>query len=263
MRHPALFLLLALGACAQAPRQPFSVVKATIPHMQEALATGAVTSRELVQQYLVRIATYDKKLNAVMTVNPRALGEAEALDRERQRGTIRGPLHGIPIAIKDNIQTIDMPTTGGALAFEGFVPPYEATVVKSLRDAGAIALQSAEQADLEADRARYDADRAKDVGLSGAHGIDEIMRAARLDAILFPIGSGAILSARPGYPTVIVPFALVANAPTPPFPQGFNARPTPFGVSFAGGACSEPRLIGIAYAFEQATRRRVPPPLFP
>ena len=117
--------------------------------------------------------------------------------------------------------------------------------------------------DLDADRARYDADRAKDVRLSGAHGIDEVMRAERLDAILFPIGAGAILSARPGYPTVIVPFALVANEPTPPFPEGFDAKPTPFGVSFAGGACSEPKLIGIAYAFEQATRRRVPPPLFP
>jgi amidase len=562
MRHPALFLLLALSACAQAPKTPFSVVEATIPGMQEALASGSVTSRELVQQYLVRIATYDKKVNAVMTVNPRALQEADTLDRERQRGTIRGPLHGIPIAIKDNIQTVDMPTTGGALAFEGFVPPFEATVVKSLRDAGAIiiaktgmtewanwmagpptpgvaaynpvigyglnpydtrrdprtatadgrpallaggsssgigttvsfwaasvgtetsgsilspanlnmlagikptvgrisrhgiapltadqdtagpmartvtdaaillgaledpmpdpndplktcqpppkrdytaflkvdalkgarigiprafyydpvtppglkdargginpeqqkvmaeaiALLRAQGAtvvdpanipsvtdpdpqsnflrwevcrgtdgqkgkdsacstafkysfkrdfnkwlaslgpaapvktltelrewniahknegalkygqsqldisdamDLEADRVRYAADRAKDVRLSGARGIDEVMRAERLDAILFPIGSGAILSARPGYPTVIVPFALVANAPTPPFPDGFNARPTPFGVSFAGGACSEPRLIGIAYAFEQATRRRVPPPLFP
>lgn len=107
--------------------------------------------------------------------------------------------------------------------------------------------------------ARYEADRAKDVFLSGAHGIDEVMKAERLDALLFPIGSGAILSARPGYPTVIVPFAMVANEPTPPFPQGFDARPMPFGVSFAGGACAEPRLIALAYAFEQATKRRVPP----
>ena len=67
----------------------------------------------------------------------------------------------------------------------------------------------------------------------------------------------------PGYPTVIVPFALVANAPTPPLPDGFGARPGPFGVSFTGRACSEPRLIAIAYAFEQATKRRVPPSVFP
>jgi len=89
------------------------------------------------------------------------------------------------------------------------------------------------------------------------------MKALRLDALLFPAGSGAILSARPGYPTVIVPFGLVPNAPTPAFPEGFNARPSPYGVSFAGMACSEPRLIEIAYAFEQATKRRVAPALFP
>jgi len=62
---------------------------------------------------------------------------------------------------------------------------------------------------------------------------------------------------------VIVPFALVANAPTPEFPPGFNAKPAPFGVSFTGMACGEPKLIELAYAFEQATKKRVPPPQFP
>ena len=62
---------------------------------------------------------------------------------------------------------------------------------------------------------------------------------------------------------MIVPFALVPNAPDQPFPEGFAAKPAPFGVSFAGPACSEPRLIELAYAFEQATRRRVPPPSAP
>jgi amidase len=103
--------------------------------MQQAMASGRVTSRELVQQYLMRIALYDKKLNAVITVNPNALREAEERDRERTQGRLIGPLHGIPIALKDNIHTTNMPTTGGALAFEGFVPPYEATLVKSLRGA--------------------------------------------------------------------------------------------------------------------------------
>jgi amidase len=124
-------------------------------------------------------------------------------------------------------------------------------------------LDVSDEMDLNADRARYDADRAKDIRLGGAHGIDEIMKAERLDAILFPGAGGAAISAKPGYPTVIVPFALVPNAPTPPFPAGFDARPGPFGVSFAGGACSEPKLIGLAYAFEQASKKRVPPPLFP
>src|SRR5439155_2573495 len=116
----------------------FNVVEAGIPDMQRAMAEVKVTSRDLVQRYLTRIAIYDKKLNAVMTVNPNALREAEERDRERAQGKLRGPLHGIPIAVKDNIHTTDMPTTGGALAFEGFVPPYEATVVKNLREAGAV-----------------------------------------------------------------------------------------------------------------------------
>jgi amidase len=84
-----------------------------------------------------------------------------------------------------------------------------------------------------------------------------------LDALLFPGATGANVAARPGYPTVIVPFGSVPNAPTPPFPEGFKARPAPFGVSFTGTACSEPTLLRLAYAFEQATRRRVPPPDLP
>jgi amidase len=73
-----------------------------------------------------------------LTLNPNALGEADDRDRERTQGRVRGPLHGIPIALKDNILTHDIVTTGGALAFDGFVPPYDATLVKNLRDAGAI-----------------------------------------------------------------------------------------------------------------------------
>jgi amidase len=558
----ALLLMAWASAWASAAQAEFSVVEASIADMQQAMASGRVTSRELVQQYLMRIALYDRKLHAVMTVNPNVLREAEERDRERAQGKLRGPLHGIPIALKDNIHTTDMPTTGGALAFEGFVPPYEATLVKNLRDAGAIiiaktgmtelanwiagpptpmpsgynavsgfgmnpydprrdpreatadgrpvltpggsssgigtaasfwaanvgtetsgsllspasatmlvavkptvgrisrygiipltadqdtagpmartvadaatllgALESAQpdpqdplkpctpppdrdytrlldrnalagarigipraffyesvsqpgappglqlrygglfpgeasamaeaitvlkaqgavivdpanipsvvdpdpsrnslhwevcrgingqkgndnqcsvvfkygmkrdfnkwlaslgptapvktltelrrwnlahaqagtlkygqsqldisdEMDVEIDRPRYEHDRAKDIALSATHGIDEIMRAERLDAILFPANLGALISARAGYPTVIVPFALVPNERSTPIPESFGAKPTPFGVSFAGAACSEPRLLGLAYAFEQATKRRVPP----
>src|SRR6266478_8769978 len=119
-------------------QQPFSVVEATIPEMQAAMKQGRVTSRELVVQYLIRIALYNRRLNGVITVNPHVLQDADALDRERAQGKVRGPLHGIPIALKDNIQTTDLPTTGGALAFDSFVPPYEATLVKNLREAGAV-----------------------------------------------------------------------------------------------------------------------------
>src|SRR3954469_7921898 len=132
----AVALSVLTPAAARAPG--FSVVEAGIGDMQTALARHRVTSRELVQQYLARIATYEDKFHAALTINPNALAEADALDRERARGRIRGPLHGIPIAVKDNIHTTDMPTTGGALAFKGFVPPYEATLVKNLRDAGAV-----------------------------------------------------------------------------------------------------------------------------
>lgn len=528
--------------------------------MQEAMKQGRTTSREIVLQYLTRIATYEDKLNAIITVNPHALEEAEKLDRERTQGKVRGPLHGIPIALKDNIHTADMPTTGGALAFDRFVPPYEATLTKNLRDAGAIiiaktnmtelanwvatgmpanynalagygfnpydprrdpreatfdgrpalstggsssgigtaanfwaanvgtetsgsilspsnqnmlvgikptagrvsrhgvipitadqdtpgpmaktvadaaillgvlegaaadpndpatakcarvpggdytrflnagALKGArigipraffyekitppgakeprggldpaqakvmadaievlkqqgaiivdpveipsivssdpqenfllwpvcagldnakgkdagcsvvfkygmkrdfntwlaslgaaspvktltelrqwnvahqkagaikygqalldisDEMDVQADLARYHADREKDLRLSATNGIDAVMKKYRLDALLFPGSSSAAIAAKPGYPTIIVPFGFVPTAPTPPFPENFMARPSPYGVSFTGTACSEPRLIELAYAFEQATKRRVPPPSAP
>ena len=117
--------------------------------------------------------------------------------------------------------------------------------------------------DLDLFRARYEADRARDIFLTATHGIDEVMKANDLDALFFPGPGGANVAARPGYPTVIVPFGFVPNAPTPAFPEGFNARPAPFGVSFTGMACSEPKLLALAYGFEQATRKRVPPPNFP
>ena len=541
----------------------FDVVEATIPEMQAALAEGRVTSRELVLLHLARIAYYEDRVNAAITVSRTALDEAEVLDRERAEGTLRGPLHGIPVALKDNIHTTNMRTTGGALAFSSYTPPYEATLTKNLKDAGAIiiaktvmtelanwtgrtptpmpgnysavggfgmnpydprpdprrgfndgrpvmrtggsssgigtaasfwaanvgsetsgsvlspsnqnmlagikptvgrisrygiipitadqdtagpmartvtdaaimlgALESpapdpndpatntcaapanrdyrvflkrdglegarigiprayyyepvtppgetspsgglnraqaeamaeaieilksegavivdpadipsvtdsdpksnflkwgicggiegrkgkdancsivfkygmkrdfnswietlgagapvqsltdliffnianapkgaikfgqsrldiSDEIDLVADEARYLADRAKDVYLGGEHGIDAVLAAHQLDAILFPGARGASIAAKPGYPTVIVPFARVPNTPTPPLPRGFDAQPVPLGVSFAGTACSEGRLIELAYAFEQATNRRVAPAATP
>ena len=540
------FVSLWFLTYVDAQRKPFTVVEATIPEMQKAMREKRVTSREIVQQYLTRIALYESKLHATITVNPNALKEAEQLDRERAQGKLRGPLHGIPIALKDIIHTTDMPTTGGALAFDGFIPPYEATLTKNLRDAGAVIiaktsltelanwvagpptpmptnynaisghgmnpydprrdlreasdgravlfaggsssgigtaanlwaanvgtetsgsiltpsnammlvgikptvgrisrsgvipitadqdtpgpmakavvdaaillgvleskssdpndpatnrctpprnwdytpslkrdglkgarigipraslyenlspervkamqevinvlkregavvtdpadvqsmidsdpqknfgrwgicsgtgalkgndancsivlkygmkrdfnrwlatlgptapvksltelrewnlkheragaikygqsnLDISDEMDVEADRARYEADRAKDIELAATHGIDEVMKSNRLDALLFPGASGAALAARPGYPSITVPFALVPNAG--PFSEGFDPKPGPFGVSFTGMACSEPRLIELGYAFEQATKRRIPPPL--
>src|SRR5262245_33671310 len=569
MRWTLALIVVCATASAEPRDRGFTVVEATIPELQAALRSGRITSRALVLQYLARIATYEDKLNAVITVNPRALEEADVLDRERQaaakgQGKLRGPLHGIPIALKDNIHTTNLPTTGGALAFTGLVPPYDATVTRNLRDAGAIIIAKTQMTALDnwvaanppmpnnynslhgyglnpydprrdprdatadgrpalntggsssgagtaasfwaanvgtetsgsilspananmlaavkptvgrisrhgvipitADQdtpgpmarsvtdaaillgvlegtaadpddpattrcrsegaaagprdysvhldknglrgarigiprgnyydkitppgapeprgglneaqakvmaeaievlkaqgavvvdpadipsvvdtdptrnllvwgvcssmdevkekacsidlaygferdfsqwlaslgaaapvktlselrqwnrahekagaikygqslldlsdamdpavfaARYEADRAKDLLLTAEHGIDEAMKTNRLDALLFPGASGANIGARPGYPTVIVPFGVVPNAPTPPFPDGFKAADARYGVSFTGGACSEPTLLKLAYAFEQATRRRVPPPATP
>jgi amidase len=577
MRLTLALIAVCATASADTKDRSFTVVEATIPELQAALRSGRVTSRELVLQYLARIATYEDKLNAVITVNPRALEEADVLDRERQaaargQGKLRGPLHGIPIALKDNIHTTNLPTTGGALAFADLVPPYQATVTKNLRDAGAIIIAKTQMTELanwvaanppmpnnynslhgyglnpydprrdpreatadgrpvlntggsssgtgtaasfwaanvgtetsgsilspananmlaavkptvgrvsrhgiipitadqdtagpmartvtdaaillgvlegagpdandaattrcvdataagarpgsaktaphdytvyldkaglrgarigiprafyydkvtppggdhpegglndaqakvmaeaieilrkqgaivvdpadipsvvdkdrennliawsvcssmdevktkrcsidlaygmerdfnkwlaslgpaapvktltelrqwnvahqkagtlkygqalldlsdamepETFRARYDADRARDIKLTASHGIDEVMKANHLDALLFPGPSGANLAARPGYPTVIVPFGRIPNAPTQPFPDGFNAKPAAYGVSFTGTACSEPKLLRLGYAFEQATKRRIAPPEFP
>lgn len=540
---------VVLTSCAPVvePVADFEVVEATIPAMQRAMEEGHVTSRELVEAHLLRIARYEERVNAAIAINANALKDADQLDRERAEGHVRGLLHGIPVALKDNIHTTDMPTTGGALVFEGFVPPYEATLTTHLREAGAIILaktvmtelanftgrgmpgnysalggfglnpydprrdpregrndgrpvmgtggsssgigtaasfwaanvgtetsgsilspsnanmlvgikptvgrvsrwgvipitadqdtagpmartvtdaaimlgvlegaepdpndaatsrcqappngdytaflqldglqgarigvpralyydpvavpgsdqrqerlsepgrkvmaeviriltqqgativdpadipsvtdsdaennllangnessvlsygmkrdfnawlgtlgesvpvktltelrewnlahelagtlkygqarlDGADELDLEEDRGKYEVDRERDLRLNGEHGIDEVMMNLKLDALLFPGSSGAGISARPGYPTVIVPFAFVATEPDPPMPTGFGLKPRPFGVSFAGMACSEPRLLQLAYAFEQATMRRVSPPRMP
>ena len=544
----AALLGASLSSCASpdAGEERFDVVEATIPEMQRAMEEGRVTSRALVEAYLLRIALYEERVNAAIAINANALAEADRLDQERAEGRVRSPLHGVPVALKDNVHTTDMPTTGGALVFAGFVPPYEATLTTNLREAGAIILaktvmtelanftgagmpgnysavggfgmnpydprpdpregrndgrpamgtggsssgigtamsfwaanvgtetsgsilspsnsnmlvgikptvgrvsrygvipitadqdiagplartvtdaaimlgamegaepdpndpatllcqppqngdytvflrddglqgarigiprasyydsirvpgtervrrgmsdqqrtvmneaieilraqgaiivdpadipsvidpdpaksllvvggssvlsygmkrdfnawlaslgesapvktltelrewnlahepsgtlkygqarlDGADELDLETARAEYEADRARDLRLNGEHGIDEVMTNLELDALLFPASSGAGISARPGYPTVIVPFGFTQAEPDPPLPDGFDVRPRPFGVSFAGMACSEPRLLELAYAFEQATMRRVPPPGMP
>ena len=128
----------------QTPGQtPFEVSEASIPELQEALSSGRVTSVQLVDAYLDRIAVYDlagPRLNAIVRVHPEARRQAERLDAERAAGQVRGPLHGIPILLKDNYDTFDMPTTGSTLALAGSVPPDDAFQVRKLREAGAIIL---------------------------------------------------------------------------------------------------------------------------
>jgi amidase len=138
----ALLLALALAACARTPQ--YDIEEKSVAQLQADLTVGAVTSAQLVDAYLSRIAEFDDAgptLNAVLALNPNARADAEALDAERAQGRVRGPLHGIPILIKDNIETADpMATTAGSLALADNITHRDAPAVARLRDAGAIIL---------------------------------------------------------------------------------------------------------------------------
>ncbi|MEO0757889.1 MAG: amidase family protein [Cyanobacteria bacterium J06648_16] len=142
-------LALTLGLAtvpAALNAQELRLETATIPELQAAMAAGDLTSEQLVQRYLDRIEAYDDQgpaISALISVNPNALAEAAALDAEREASNLRGPLHGIPIILKDNYDTADMPTTAGSVVLEGSLPPDDAFVVARLRDAGAIILGKA------------------------------------------------------------------------------------------------------------------------
>lgn len=127
-----------------APAAPlFEVHERSILELQAAQAEGRVTSKALVQSYLARIAAYDQagpRLNAIVVLNPKAIDEAEALDRERAVTGPRGPLHGIPVLVKDNYDTAGMPTSGGALGLAQLQPTADAFQVQKLRAAGAVIL---------------------------------------------------------------------------------------------------------------------------
>jgi amidase len=121
----------------------FEVYEATLPQIQDALASGAVTSAELVDRYVARIDAYDQegpRINSIRDLNPMASSIANELDRLRRKGKGGGPLFGIPIILKDNINTNDQPTTAGSVALEGSVPLEDAFITRQLRDAGAIIL---------------------------------------------------------------------------------------------------------------------------
>src|SRR6516165_6148919 len=118
-----------------------NVETATTSDLQAAFQKGTLTSEKLTQIYLGRIAAYDRHgpaINAIIALNPNALVEALALDAERKAGKVRGPLHGIPIVLKDNFNTFDMPTTAGSQLLEDSIPPADGFLTKKLRDAGAI-----------------------------------------------------------------------------------------------------------------------------
>ena len=146
LRHGLLLiaLLSALSVNAKPASKPVNIETATIADLQTAFADGSLTSVKLVHAYMKRIEAYDKHgptINTVITFNSKALDEAKKCDAERKAGKSRGPLHGIPIVLKDNYNTFDMPTTAGSSMLKGSIPPSDAFVVKRLRDAGAIILE--------------------------------------------------------------------------------------------------------------------------
>jgi amidase len=145
-----LSLLALLSVCSwtsssaqPTPPDPPDVHEASIPELADALAEGRITSVSLVDAYLARIAAYDKDgpaLNAVIRLDPSARAQAAALDAERARRGPRGPLHGIPILVKDNYEVAGLTTSNGSIAFAAWVPERDAYVVRRLREAGAVIL---------------------------------------------------------------------------------------------------------------------------
>lgn len=142
----ATLLPTLAGAEVPAPAAvpTFELEEISISDLQNGMKSGNYTARSIAEKYLTRIDTIDKRgpaINSIIELNPDALAAAAAMDKERAAGKVRGPLHGIPILIKDNIDTADkMITTAGSLALLGWKPPRDATVVEKLRAAGAVIL---------------------------------------------------------------------------------------------------------------------------
>ena len=160
MLSPLLYLsilfLLCMSALTPLSANPYQVGKVniindSIMNLQQAMQRGNLSSEDLVKRYLARIDAYDQKgpeLNAIIRLNPNALRRAIELDEERREKGPRSLLHGIPVILKDNFNTYDLPTSGGSVALAGFMPKEDAFQVKKLRQAGAIILAKANMQEL-------------------------------------------------------------------------------------------------------------------
>src|SRR5215831_20804588 len=138
--------LIGLSAGLSAAENAFRLEETTIAEIHEAVAAGAVSSEKLVELYLARIAAYDRagpRLNSIIYINPNAKAEAAALDKERADKGSRGPLHGIPVLLKDNIDVVNMPTTNGSAVMKDAIPLEDGSITKALRAAGAVILGKA------------------------------------------------------------------------------------------------------------------------
>lgn len=146
IRSAVLVGLTTAAACAPAP-EPISVVELTVAELREALESGRTTCRLVVQAHLDRIDVYDAELGAITEVNPAALQRADALDAAMAAGEVPGELHCVPMLVKDNFDTSDLPTTGGSVALAGSIPPDDATQVERVRAAGAVVVAKTNMAE--------------------------------------------------------------------------------------------------------------------
>ncbi|HSM04166.1 MAG TPA: amidase family protein [Longimicrobiales bacterium] len=137
-----------LAACADTPDPaPIPVVELTITELHRALDAGETTCRMVVQAHLDRIEAYEDRINAITVVNPRALDVADSLDAVQADGDEQGPLHCVPMLVKDNFDTHDMVTTGGSIALRDNVPPDDAFMVRRIREAGAVVVAKTNMAE--------------------------------------------------------------------------------------------------------------------
>ena len=128
------------------PVKPFSVFEKTIAELQDVMASGALTAQDITREYLARLSIYDRSgptFRAVLAINPRAIADARARDAERAAGRVRSPFHGVPIVLKDNIDTTELPTTGGSLALLDHRPRLDSRVAAGMKQGGAIILGKA------------------------------------------------------------------------------------------------------------------------
>lgn len=249
-------VVLALSAVgttvrAQAPHT-IPLHAATLADINAAFDAGWLTSEQLVQMYLARIRAYDREgpvLRALITVNPNAVEIARQLDAERRTKGRRSPLHGVPVVLKDNIDTADMPTTAGSVMLEGSVPPDDAFLVKRLREAGAIILGKGNMSEFASGIARsslggqmknpHDLTRTP-LGSSGGSGISVAAAFASVGvgtdtggSIRNPAAATGVVGLKPTHGLVsrdgIVPLALTFDTAGPMARSVYDYLTKPFG----------------------------------
>ncbi|AOW98506.1 amidase [Moorena producens PAL-8-15-08-1] len=234
-----LFMFALSAFPSEVVAETFRLREATIAEITRAFEKNALTSEQLVQLYLNRIKAYDDqgpKINGLISINNNALKEARALDQERQQKGPRSPLHGIPIILKDNYDTTDLPTTGGSVLLEGSLPPDDAFTVKKLREAGAIILGKANMSEFAESYGR--------LGYSSLGGLTRNPYKLTRDPSGSSGGSGAVIAAN---------FAVLATgSDTSGSIRGPAAVAGLVGIKPTQGLVSRDGIIPLTLSFDSA-----------